>query len=116
MTRSTLRWAKAEWSWFKGSGMINGSNLVNDGLTARCDNNHGTTWTYNQGVILAGLSQLYRATKNPEPADRSRAHRQGGDQPSHGRRGAARALRGTASAATALAATLSHSRESSSRT
>lgn len=60
-----LRWAQAEWAWFKGSGMINGSNLVNDGLTAGCENNHGTTWTYNQGVILAGLSQLYTATKNP---------------------------------------------------
>jgi len=60
-----LSWAEAEWAWFKGSGMINGSNLVNDGLNADCENNHGTTWTYNQGVILAGLSQLYTATKNP---------------------------------------------------
>lgn len=60
-----LHWAEAEWAWFKGSGMINGSNLVNDGVTAGCENNHGTTWTYNQGVILAGLSQLYTATKNP---------------------------------------------------
>jgi predicted alpha-1,6-mannanase (GH76 family) len=59
-----LGWAEAEWSWFSGSGMINGSNLVNDGLTGACENNHGTTWTYNQGVILAGLSQLYMATKN----------------------------------------------------
>jgi predicted alpha-1,6-mannanase (GH76 family) len=62
--RTYLRWAEAEWAWFKGSGMINGSNLVNDGLNAGCENNHGTTWTYNQGVILAGLSQLYQATKN----------------------------------------------------
>lgn len=60
-----LRWATAEWAWFKRSGMINGSNLVNDGLTGSCENNHGTTWTYNQGVILAGLAQLYKATKNP---------------------------------------------------
>ena len=58
-----LRWAKAEWSWFKGSGMINKSDLINDGLNSRCANNHETTWTYNQGVILAGLAQLYRATK-----------------------------------------------------
>ena len=59
-----LRWAKAEWSWFKGSGIINKSDLVNDGLNSRCANNHETTWTYNQGVILAGLAQLYRATKS----------------------------------------------------
>ncbi len=59
-----LRWAKAEWSWFKGSGMINKSDLVNDGLNSRCASNHETTWTYNQGVILAGLAQLYQATKS----------------------------------------------------
>ncbi len=62
--RKYLRWANAEWAWFKRSGMINGSNLVNDGLTGSCENNHRTTWTYNQGVILAGLAQLYTATKN----------------------------------------------------
>jgi predicted alpha-1,6-mannanase (GH76 family) len=59
-----LRWAKAEWSWFKSSGMIGKSGLINDGLNSRCANNHATTWTYNQGVVLAGLAQLYRATKN----------------------------------------------------
>jgi predicted alpha-1,6-mannanase (GH76 family) len=59
-----LRWANAEWSWFKGSGMINKSGLINDGLNSRCANNHETTWTYNQGVILAGLAQLYQATKD----------------------------------------------------
>jgi predicted alpha-1,6-mannanase (GH76 family) len=57
-----LRWAKAEWAWFSGSGMINSNGLVNDGLDAGCANNHQTTWTYNQGVILAGLAQLYQAT------------------------------------------------------
>ena len=59
-----LRWAKAEWSWFKASGMINKSDLINDGLNSRCASNHETAWTYNQGVILAGLAQLYRATKS----------------------------------------------------
>ena len=57
-----LSWAVAEWTWFKGSGMINRSHLINDGLTGNCANNHQTTWTYNQGVILAGLAQLYKAT------------------------------------------------------
>ncbi|MHA6757146.1 glycoside hydrolase family 76 protein [Streptacidiphilus sp. PAMC 29251] len=57
-----LGWANAEWSWFNGSGMINSSHLVNDGLTSSCANNNETTWTYNQGVILAGLTELYRAT------------------------------------------------------
>jgi predicted alpha-1,6-mannanase (GH76 family) len=60
-----LSWAEAEWAWFKRSGMINSSHLVNDGLDNSCKNNHQPTWTYNQGVILAGLAQLYRATDNP---------------------------------------------------
>lgn len=59
-----LRWAKAEWSWLNQSGMINQGNLVNDGLDDSCANNAGVTWTYNQGVILAGLAQLYQATGN----------------------------------------------------
>jgi predicted alpha-1,6-mannanase (GH76 family) len=45
--------------------MINNSDLVNDGLDDNCANNAGVTWTYNQGVILAGLAQLYQATRNP---------------------------------------------------
>jgi predicted alpha-1,6-mannanase (GH76 family) len=59
-----LRWAEAEWDWFQRSGMINGSDLINDGLDRRCANNHYITWTYNQGVILAGLARLYQATGN----------------------------------------------------
>jgi predicted alpha-1,6-mannanase (GH76 family) len=61
-----LDWAKREWQWFAGSGMINDQNLVNDGLTAACQNNHRNTWTYNQGVILGGLTALSAQTKDPE--------------------------------------------------
>lgn len=50
------------WTWFNASGMINPGNLVNDGLTDSCVNNNATTWTYNQGVVLGGLVELYRAT------------------------------------------------------
>jgi predicted alpha-1,6-mannanase (GH76 family) len=57
-----LSQALKEWHWLSGSGMINSDNLVNDGLTSTCVNNGGTTWTYNQGVILGGLAQLYQAT------------------------------------------------------
>jgi predicted alpha-1,6-mannanase (GH76 family) len=59
-----LSWARAEWSWFDHSGLINASNLINDGLDGSCANNADVTWTYNQGVILAGLAQLYQATGN----------------------------------------------------
>jgi predicted alpha-1,6-mannanase (GH76 family) len=45
--------------------MINSSNLINDGLDLRtCKNNGGTAWTYNQGVILGGLSDLYSVTQD----------------------------------------------------
>lgn len=57
-----LSWAQMEWDWFRNSGIINQDNLINDGLrTTDCKNNRDTTWTYNQGVILAGLSELARA-------------------------------------------------------
>ena len=60
-----LRWAKKEWAWFSQSGMINGKNLVNDGLNAKCENNQRTTWTYNQGVILGGLAGVFKLDHNP---------------------------------------------------
>jgi predicted alpha-1,6-mannanase (GH76 family) len=61
-----LQWAEAEWSWFSQSGLINSSGLINDGLDNDCHNNGQNTWTYNQGVVLAGLAQLYKATGNLE--------------------------------------------------
>ena len=56
-----LAWASREWQWFAHTGMINSQHLINDGLNAHCQNNGRTTWTYNQGVILGGLAELYRA-------------------------------------------------------
>ena len=55
-------WALRAWEWLHGSGMIGPAGLVNDGLTAACTNNKGTTWTYNQGVILGGLAALHELT------------------------------------------------------
>ncbi|WP_093782695.1 glycoside hydrolase family 76 protein [Actinacidiphila guanduensis] len=57
-----LNRAKAEWSWFQSSGMINSSHMINDGLNDSCANNGQPTWTYNQGVVLAGLTELSKAT------------------------------------------------------
>lgn len=59
---SYLDWAERTWGWFKKSGMINKKNLINDGLNDDCKNNGQTIWTYNQGVILGGLVDLYKAT------------------------------------------------------
>ena len=52
-------WAHKEWTWFRNAGLIDHRNLVNDGLSAACKNNNGIPYTYNQGVILGGLVNLY---------------------------------------------------------
>jgi predicted alpha-1,6-mannanase (GH76 family) len=55
-------WALKEWTWFKRSGMINAQNNINNGLDlTTCENDNGTIWSYNQGVILGGLVELSRA-------------------------------------------------------
>ncbi|KAK3900453.1 glycoside hydrolase [Staphylotrichum tortipilum] len=60
--------AKTAWSWLQESGMINSENLFNDGLAmdsdGTCFNNNLPVWTYNQGVILGALVELYLATNN----------------------------------------------------
>ncbi len=67
--QADLAWARKEWTWFLNSGMINSSNLINDGLNssdpAHCKNNGKNTWTYNQGVILGGLVELDKAAPDP---------------------------------------------------
>jgi predicted alpha-1,6-mannanase (GH76 family) len=59
---SYLEWATKGWTWFSNSGMINADGLINDGLTDSCKNNKQTTWTYNQGVVLGALVEMYQAT------------------------------------------------------
>jgi len=56
-------WAEKELNWFAHSGMINSDHLVNDGLDESCANNHKTTWSYNQGVIVGGLARLSISSK-----------------------------------------------------
>lgn len=64
--------AKDGWDWFRSSGLINSGNTINDGLKDDCSNNGDTTWTYNQGVILAGLAELGRATGDGSLLDSAR--------------------------------------------
>jgi predicted alpha-1,6-mannanase (GH76 family) len=62
---SYIEWALKEWQWFKNSGMLTSANLINDGLdTHTCTNNGEPVWTYNQGVIVGALTDLYQITGN----------------------------------------------------
>lgn len=59
-------WALRGWTWFARSSMIDADGLVNDGLDAACRNNRQPRFTYNQGVLLGGLSDLTRITGDPQ--------------------------------------------------
>ncbi|WP_226633100.1 glycoside hydrolase family 76 protein [Novosphingobium profundi] len=63
-------WALRTWGWLGASGMIGEDGLVNDGLvidpqTGICRNNGQPRWSYNQGVLLSGLSDLTEITGAP---------------------------------------------------
>ena len=69
-------WAMREWKWFSATGMINSDHLVDDHLSSAksphpCAPQHGQFWTYNQGVLLGALTDLYESNKasNPKLAD-----------------------------------------------
>lgn len=47
------------YKWFIASGLINSDNLINDHLNSDCKNDLTTpVFTYNQGIILSGLTEL----------------------------------------------------------
>jgi hypothetical protein len=65
-----LEKAVSSWNWFKESGLITSDHLIVDGLNDKCVNDAtGAVYSYNHGVILAGLTGLYKATKKREYLD-----------------------------------------------
>ncbi|MER7180434.1 glycoside hydrolase family 76 protein [Streptomyces hyaluromycini] len=57
-----LQRARTSAAWYRSSGMINSSGLVNDGLTSACANNGSTVWSYNQGLAIGGFTELWKST------------------------------------------------------
>lgn len=66
------RIAVDQWNWFEKSGMINAQSLINDGLDTNCKNNGLQTWSYNQGVVLGGLAEMFRLTGDAKYLDKAR--------------------------------------------
>jgi predicted alpha-1,6-mannanase (GH76 family) len=62
--RSHLQWAKDAWRWLRDSKLVNDDHLVENGLNDNCILETGAHYTYNQGVVIAGLLELGRATED----------------------------------------------------
>jgi predicted alpha-1,6-mannanase (GH76 family) len=68
---SHLDWARRGWAWFSSSppagvAMINQASLVNDSPNRNgVNDNSQSVWSYNQGVILSGLSDLTELSGDP---------------------------------------------------
>ncbi len=58
--------AAVTWQWFRNTGMLNGADLVNDGISmSTCRTNLGPVWSYNQGTLINALVELHRLTRDP---------------------------------------------------
>jgi predicted alpha-1,6-mannanase (GH76 family) len=67
-----LNWTQRAWQWFDQTGMQGPDGLINDGIDLNtCTNNGNPTWTYNQGVILGGLTDLYTITHDSSYLDKA---------------------------------------------
>ncbi len=56
--------ATNEYNWFIGSGMLHPNNTITDGLYLSTCEPEGPIYSYNQGVILGALIEMYRLTQN----------------------------------------------------
>ncbi|WP_372751744.1 glycoside hydrolase family 76 protein [Labilibaculum sp.] len=62
--KTYLEWAQDTREWFMNSGMLNEKYLVENGLNKQCEVRVGSYHTYNQGMIVSALIELYIETKD----------------------------------------------------
>lgn len=62
-------WVWRHWAWFRKADFFNSDLNINDGLDLKtCQNNNGTVWSYNQGVILGALVEANQTGAFQPPA------------------------------------------------
>jgi predicted alpha-1,6-mannanase (GH76 family) len=60
-----VNWARMEWDWFWSMGIVDNNSLAHDGVDkSTCKPKGDTIFTYNQGPVLSGLSELAKATSD----------------------------------------------------
>lgn len=64
-------WAVNHWNWFNSTGLINSNNNIVDGLNITTCKPEGAMFTYNQGVIVGGLIELYKLTSTEAYLDKA---------------------------------------------
>ena len=62
--KSALKWATTIWDWMKASNLLDSNGNIQDGVRTVNGEDSITenVWTYNQGVVLTGLVNLYKIT------------------------------------------------------
>ncbi len=63
--KSALDWATSIWEWMIASQLLNSDGNIQDGVRFKNgeESINENVWTYNQGVVLTGLVNLHRITK-----------------------------------------------------
>lgn len=65
-------WFEKDLAWFLQTGIIKeDTGLVDDGLKGDCTPSDGQTHTYNQGVAMASLTEMYLLTKDQKYLDKA---------------------------------------------
>ncbi len=63
-------WLEKNVAWYLQTGMINHDIYqIEDGTTDNCQPNRNAHYTYNQGVAIAVLGEMYRLTEEPSYLD-----------------------------------------------